>query len=118
MLFVILTYEASCSSSEPHLLTPGYLNNLLCDTNLSKRQAELLSSRPKGSNLLHQDNETCFFCNCQNESKEFFSQELFTDPSKVKLTAVPLHHGNKFPSVPAAHAANTTESYQNMKILL
>jgi hypothetical protein len=50
--------------------------------------------------------------------KNFFSRELFTEPSKVKLTAVPLHHGNKFPCVPAAHAANTTESYQNMKILL
>jgi hypothetical protein len=51
-------------------------------------------------------------------SKIFFPQELFTDSSKVKLTTVLLHHGNKFPSVPAAHAANMTESYENMNILL
>jgi len=41
---------------------------------------------------------------------------LFTDPSKVKLTAGLLHHGNKFPSVPAAHAANMTESYENTTV--
>jgi len=58
------------------------------------------------------------FATTNMNSKNFFSQELFTDPSKVKLTAGLLYHGNKFPSVPAAHAANMTESYENMKILL
>jgi hypothetical protein len=58
------------------------------------------------------------FTNVNLNSKNFFPQELFTDPSKVKLTAVLLHHRNKFPSVPAAHAANMSESYENMKILL
>ena len=29
-----------------------------------------------------------------------------------------LHNGNKFPSVPLAHAANMKESYENMKLML
>ena len=29
-----------------------------------------------------------------------------------------LHNGNKFPSVPLAHAANMKESYESMKLLL
>jgi hypothetical protein len=43
---------------------------------------------------------------------------LFIDSSKVSLKAVLLHNGNKFPSVPLAHAANMKESYENMKLLL
>ena len=37
---------------------------------------------------------------------------------KVSLKVVLLHNGNKFPSVPLAHAANKKESYENMKLLL
>jgi len=40
-----------------------------------KREAELLGSRLKGWNHLHQDTEIYFFRNRQNEFKEFFSQE-------------------------------------------
>jgi hypothetical protein len=29
-----LTFEASCSSSEPHILTQGDLKDLVCDLNL------------------------------------------------------------------------------------
>jgi hypothetical protein len=36
------TLEANCSSSEPHLLTQGYLNELHYDFNLSKEQAKFL----------------------------------------------------------------------------
>jgi len=36
------TFEASCSSSDHHLLTQGHLNDLLCDLNLSKKQAEFV----------------------------------------------------------------------------
>jgi hypothetical protein len=32
-----LTFEASCSKSEPHLLTQGELNDLAYDLNLSKK---------------------------------------------------------------------------------
>jgi len=43
---------------------------------------------------------------------------LFIDSSKVSLKVVLLHNGNKFPSVPLAHAANIKESYESMKLLL
>jgi len=42
---------------------------------LSKKEAELLGSKLKGWNLLHQDTEIYFFRNHQNEFKELFSQE-------------------------------------------
>jgi len=34
---------------------------------------------------------------------------LFTDTSKVSLKVVLLHNGNRFPSVPLAHAAKMNE---------
>jgi hypothetical protein len=40
-----------------------------------KKEAELLDSRLKGRNLLHQDTEIYFFRKRQNEFKELFSQE-------------------------------------------
>jgi len=39
---------------------------------------------------------------------------LFIDSSKVSLKLVPLHNGNRFPSVPLAHAANMKESYESI----
>jgi len=36
----------------------------------------------------------------------------------VSLKIVLLHNGNRFPSVPLAHAANMKESYESMKLLL
>jgi hypothetical protein len=38
--------------------------------------------------------------------------------SKVSLKAVLLHNGNKYRSVPLAHAINIKESCENMKLLL
>jgi len=43
---------------------------------------------------------------------------LFIDSSKERLEAVLLHNGNKFPSVPFAHAANMKERYESVKLLL
>ena len=43
---------------------------------------------------------------------------LFIDSPKVSLKVVLLHNGNRFPSVPLAHAANMQESYESMKLLL
>ena len=43
---------------------------------------------------------------------------LFFDISKVSLKVVLLRNGNRFPSVPLAHAANMKESYESMKLLL
>jgi len=33
------TFAGTCSSNEPHLLPQGDLNNIICDLNLSKKQA-------------------------------------------------------------------------------
>jgi len=49
------TFAGACSSNEPHLLTQGDLNDIVHDLNLAKKQAELLCSKLKGWNLLHQD---------------------------------------------------------------
>ena len=98
----------------------------------------------KGWNFLRQDTKVCFYHVRREEFKDFFSQEdcvmfcndvcsvmevlghecnpdqwgLSTDSSKVSLKVVLLHNGNKFPSVPLAHAANMKESYESMKLLL
>jgi hypothetical protein len=56
-----LTFEASCSSSEPHLLTQGNLNDLVRYLKLSKKETEILASRLKGWNLLQQGTKVCFF---------------------------------------------------------
>ena len=85
-----------------------------------------------GSNLLRQDTKVCLYRGRHEEFKDFFSQEdgvvfcndvcsvmevlgheynpdqwrLFIDSSKVSLKVALLHNGNKFSSVPLAHAAN------------
>jgi hypothetical protein len=43
---------------------------------------------------------------------------LFIHSSKVVLKLVLLHNGNRFPSVPLAHAANMKESYHSMELLM
>jgi len=43
---------------------------------------------------------------------------LVIDSSKVSLKVVLLQNGNRFPTVPLAHTANTKESYESMKLLL
>ena len=92
-------------------------------------------SRSNGWNLLRQNTKVCFYRGRHEEFKDFFSQEdgvvfcndvcsimevlghefnpnqwrLFIDSSKVCLKVVIPHNGNKFPSVPLAHAANMKE---------
>ena len=138
------TFAGACSSNESHLLTQGDLNEIIHDLNLSKKQGELLGSRLKGWNLLHQNTKVCFYHGHHEEFKDIFSQEdgdvfcndvcslmevlgheynpnqwcLFSDSSKVSLKLVVLHNGNRFPSIPLAQAANMKESYENMKLLL
>jgi len=138
------TFARACSSNEPHLLTQGDLNDIVRRLNLSKKQAELLGPRLKGWNLLRQDTKLCFYRGRHEEFKDFFSQEdgvvfcndvcsvmevlghefnpdqwrLFIESSKVGFKVVLLHNGNKFPSVPLAHAANMKGSYDSMKLLL
>jgi len=113
---------------------------------LSKRQAKILGSRLNGWNPLHQETEMCFYSyrGLHKEFMDFFSQEdgvvfcnnvcsvievlgheynpdlwrLFIDSSEVSLNVVPLYNGNRFPSFPLAHAANTKERYESLKLLL
>jgi len=86
----------------------------------------------------------CFYRGLHEEFKDFFSLEdsvvfcndacsvmdvhgheynpdqwrLFIDSSKVSLKVVLLQDGSRVSSVPLAHAANTKESYESMKLLL
>jgi len=86
----------------------------------------------------------CFYRGRHEEFKDFLSQQdvvvfcndlcsvmevpghecnpdqwrLFINSSKVRLKVVLIHNGNRFPSVPLAHAANMKERYENMKLLL
>ena len=80
----------------------------------------------------HEEFKDCFsqedgvvFCNDVCSAMEVLGHEynpdqwgLFTDSSKVSLKVVLLHNGNKFSSVPLAHAANMKESYESMKLPL
>ena len=43
---------------------------------------------------------------------------LFIDSSQLSLKVVLLHNGNRFPSVPLAHAANMKENYESIKPFL
>lgn len=43
---------------------------------------------------------------------------MFIDSSVTSLKVVLLHIGNKYPSVPIAHATCMAETYENMKIIL
>jgi len=138
------TFVGACSSNEPRLLTQWDLNDIIRDLSLSKTEAEILGSRLKGRNLLHQDTKVCFMVHTMKNSKDFFSLEdgimfcndvcsvmevlgheynpdqscLFIDSSKVSLKVALLHNGNRFPSVPLDHVANMKESYESMKLLL
>lgn len=131
-------------SKEPHLATQADLNDLVRDLKLSKNQSELLGSRLKEWNMLHPDTKVCRFRSRDEELKKFFFQEenliycnditsvmnfldiefepqdwrLFIDSSKTSLKAVLLHNGNRFSSVPVAHAFGMKETYENMKLVL
>jgi hypothetical protein len=63
------TFAGTCSSNEPHLLTQGDLNDIVCDLNLSKQQAGLLGSMLKDWNLLCQDIKVCFTVGTMKNSR-------------------------------------------------
>ena len=138
------TYVASDTFNRPHFITQGDLNDLVRDLNLSKKQSELLASRLKGWNLLHEKTKVCYYRSRQEEFEEFYATEnslvyckdvpsvmnalghkhiteewrLFIDSSKLSLKAVLLHNGNEYPSVPLAYSTSMKETYENMKIML
>jgi hypothetical protein len=65
------------------------------------------------------------FCNYVCSVMEVLGHEynpdqwhLFTVSSRVSLKVVLLHNGNRFHSIPLAHAANIKETNESMKLLL
>lgn len=139
-----IPYEPSDTSSAPHIITTGELNDLIRDLQLTKNQSELLASRLQGWNLLNADTKVTFFrkrtadltylfsmsgdlCYCNDISALFnkfgihyYIQEwrLFIDASKSSIKAVLLHNGNVHPSVPVAYSVKMRETYQNLKEIL
>jgi len=70
------TFARASSSNEPHLLTQEDLNDIVRDLNLSKKQAEILGSRLKGWNLLHQTPRRVFTVGAMKNSR-------ISSPSKM-----------------------------------
>jgi hypothetical protein len=65
------------------------------------------------------------FCNDVCSIMEILGHEyntdqwrLFLNSSRVSLKVVLLNNGNRFLSIPLAHAATMKESYESMKLLL
>ena len=67
-----ITFAGATSSNEPHPLTQGYVNDIVRDLKLSKKQAEPLGSRVKGWKLLRLDSEV-YYCGHAEEFKDLFS---------------------------------------------
>ena len=116
-------------------------NDLIRDLNLTKSYAELLTSRLKQWNLLHESVQVTvqgkrhlafskFFtcenglCFCHDVTSLFEAignacnsneWRLFIDSSSRSLKAVLLHNGNKYPSLPLAHSVSFKEEYNSVK---
>jgi hypothetical protein len=56
---------------DPHLLTQWDPNDIVRDLNLPKKEADILGSRLKGCNLLHQGTEVCFYSARHEEFQGF-----------------------------------------------
>ncbi|UYV73796.1 hypothetical protein LAZ67_11000937 [Cordylochernes scorpioides] len=84
-------FEAG-ASSEPHLLTQGDLNDLIRDSDLSRKQNELLGSRLKGWNLLHKGTKAL---GC-NMSLMIYFLHSHLDFFPDNLVAVSDEHGERF----------------------
>lgn len=61
---------------EPHLIRQGELNDLVRDLNLSKAQAELLSSRLQQWNLLHPSTKVSVYRQRDAEFVDFFKKKV------------------------------------------
>ncbi|UYV80765.1 hypothetical protein LAZ67_19001665 [Cordylochernes scorpioides] len=103
------TNSEAGASSEPHLLTQGDLNDL--------RQDEFQDFFSQENDLVC-CNDVISLMKALGHDYDTEEWHLFIDSSKISLKAVLLHNGNKFPSVPIAHASNMKETYESMKLLL
>lgn len=135
-------------SVQPHFVTQADFNDLIRDTNMSQRSAEILASRLQQWCLVSEDFRVtsarkrsnkrsfdhCFKVDAPTgityvvDVEQLFdtighpyvSEEwrLFIDGSVKSLKGVLLHIGNVYPSVPIIYGTDVTENYDNMKIIL
>jgi hypothetical protein len=61
--------------NKPHLIAQSELNNLVCDSNLSKAQAQLLGSRLKEWNLMQKGTTVSVFRKRQTGLSSYFVME-------------------------------------------
>ena len=135
-------------AEERHLITQSDFNDLVKDTNISQRSAEILASRLQQWRLVAEDFRVTEGRKRRNEStfKDCFVKDietgltyakdisiifkkidvpyksaewrLFIDGSVKSIKAVLLHIGNKHPSIPLLYGTNTKESYQTINTIL
>ena len=125
---------------QPHLISQGELNDLVCNLDLTKTKAEILGSRLQQWNLLEtsfrdrskrsvsffsMSNNNLVSCNDIHGSFEELgvpynpsNWRLLIYASTYSLKAVLVHNGNKLPSIPVGHAVGMKETYENVKQLL
>ena len=140
--------ESSGSEFQPHieqqLLSQAELNDWVRDFGLSKDKSEIFASRMKERGFVFPDVKTSVYRNRHKQFAKYYTKQddicfcsdiaglfeelnevhsptewrLFIDSNKESLKAVLLHNGNKKPSIPIAHAANSKEDYDTMDTLL
>lgn len=142
-----LPTESEVDFKTPHLITQSDFNDLVRDTDLSQRKAEILASRLKQWGLVSQDFlvtsgrkrskqslSECFLLNDQTgityaaDIEQLFETighpyipdewRLFIDDSVKSLKGVLLHIGNKYPSVPVIYGIDVAENYNNINAIL
>lgn len=132
----------------PHFITQADFDDLVRDTNISQRSAEILGSRLQQWRLVSHDfrvtsvrkrsNEQSFdACFKVDEQTGITYAEniqilfdtighsynpnewrLFIDGSMKSLKGVLLHIGNVYPSVPIIYATDVKENYENINVIL
>ena len=132
-------------SSEPNRFNQDDLSDLIRDSNLPKKSAELLASRLKERNFLQAKTYVTFYRNREANFLPYFRQyeeivvcndvelllvelgivhyvenswRLCTDSSKRSLKCVFLHNTNEYASIPIGHLKTLKEKYEPVKQVL
>ena len=132
-------------SSEPNRFNQDDLSDLIRDSNLPKKYAELLASRLKERNFLQAKTYVTFYRNREANFLPYFRQyeeivvcndvelllvelgivhyvenswRLCTDSSKRSLKCVFLHNTNEYASIPIGHLKTLKEKYEPVKQVL
>src|SRR6218665_1519092 len=128
----------------PYFPNQKDVNDRIRDHGLTKTNAELLISRLKQRKLLDESVQVTDQIKRHQTFSSFFSRQdglafcnnladlfeaiditsnpsewrLFIDSSSRSLTAVLLHNGNSYPSLPMAHSVHLKEDYAIIQMLL